>query len=279
MKRKAIAFAALPLLALVLIYRGSRLLEGGAAIFDNFDDIPPKTLPATTSTPPPQPPSEMKRTPMSAGDKHEDNDKKQNNSRKNNTISVVVRMKGEMSNLISYWVFAKGVQLWANDHYGLTMDLVGERQAGTKWKGAVTDIQTCFPNLRTINFHGGRWDDDFKIRRQQQRDWVGEENFAKLIIDRGDSDCGTEEWFCLHHQLAFLQQILQQSVPESIITANETSTHSNKYSLPYLMTDQQASFDVIVDQYFDQIRDWLAFDYDACCSSVEPDPDEVVFVS
>ena len=199
------------------------------------------------------------------------------NDHKKRPISLIVRMKGEMSNLISHLVFGKGIQWWAEEHYNLKIDLIGERQAGTKWKGAVHDLQTCFPNLRSIHFQGGRWDNDFKIRRQQQREWVGEENKTKLNINRADSNCGTTEWFCLHEQLAFLRQIMQQEIPEHIL-ANATQENNN-YSLPFIASDQQASFDVLVDQYYPKIKEWLKFDYAACCSPEQPDPDEVVFVS
>ena len=209
-------------------------------------------------------------------------------------ISLVVRMKGEMANLLSHLVFAKGIQLWVEDDYGhnLTLELIGERQSGTKWKGAVKDLQACFPHLRPIEFQGGRWDNDFQIRKEQQRQWVGDENHrGKLLIDRGDSDCGSEEMFCLYDQLAFLQSLLLQQeqgkynhVVDNNITQqspqrDDEAKSNNRYSLPFLVTNRLASFDVLVDQYFDEIKEWLSFDYGSCCSSVQPSPDEIVLVS
>lgn len=210
-------------------------------------------------------------------------------------ITLVVRMRGEMANLLSHLVFAKGIQWWVDDHYShnLTLELVGEHQSKSKWKAAIQDLQKCFPSLRDMFFEGGRWDDDFQIRKYQQMAWVGEENhFDKLMIDRADSDCtSSEELFCLNDQLEFLQNLLLQqkgqgnntpllvanNVTRSAPQLQDTNSTGNRYSLPFLVTNRLASFDVLVDQYFDRIKEWLVFDYDACCSRLtQPGPDEVV---
>ncbi|CAB9521056.1 expressed unknown protein [Seminavis robusta] len=187
------------------------------------------------------------------------------------SVTLIVRLGGEMANLLSHWVFAKGVQLWMEENIpDIHVTLIGERQRGTKWKGAVENVQACFPNLRGLEYQGGRWDPDFVAVRQQQIDWVGEDNHRqKLIIDAGDADCGTKELFCLHKKLAYFQSLLQMET-------NATTTNLHKYSLPFLVTNQLASFDVLVDQYYNQILEWLEFDYQACCAEDQPALDEVV---
>jgi len=222
-------------------------------------------------------------------------------------ISLVVPLRGEMANILSRLVFAKGIQWWVQEHYydntmdkdlpSFQVDVIGERQEGTsKWKTAVRDLQQCFPKLRTFDFQGGKWDPDFQARQAQQESLLAEweqeiaqngktqpehynNNNNLLMIDRADSDCGETEWFCLHQQLAFLRSILakmnQEQKDPSL--ANHTTTTNNRYSLPYLTSTQMSSFDVIVDQYYPKIQQWLAFDYDACCGPVQPHAEEVVF--
>jgi hypothetical protein len=191
-------------------------------------------------------------------------------------LSLIVQVRGEMANHLSLLAFAKGIQMWIHEHHPhLAVDIVGERQSGMKWKSAVGDLQQCFPNLRHLDFHGGHWDTNFTIRQQQQKEWIGGENEDKLIINRGDSDCGTKELFCLNDQLAFLRTLLDQEVPHHI--AANASEADHKYSLPFIITNQLASFDVLVDQYYEPIKDWFEFDFDACCTEAQPDPDEVVF--
>ena len=217
---------------------------------------------------------------------------------KGRTISLIVRLRGEMANLLSQLVFAKGIQWWVEDHSnsefnGLvtSLELIGERQSGSKWKRGVEPLQKCFPNLRDMRFEGGRWDEDFQIRKDQQRNWVGDENHrTKLLIDRGDSNCDIhpnnstsnnnyQEWFCLHNQLAYLQNLLVQQEQEQQMQGRTKDDSNNRYSLPFLVTSRLASFDVLVDQYYERIKEWLTFDYDSCCSSFRPYPDEVVVVS
>jgi len=211
-------------------------------------------------------------------------------------ISLIVRMRGEMANLLSHLVFAKGIQLWTEQNYPhLTLELIGERQSGTKWKRAVEHLQ-CFPNLRGINFEGGRSDKtgDFITRKEQQRAWVGNENHrGKLLIDRGDSNCGDDELFCLNEQLEFFRNLLLQqegkgnttylnknNVSEEAVQEEDEDSQENRYSLPFLITNRLATFDVVVDQYFPEIQEFLAFDFDACCGFAPiPSPDEVVVVS
>jgi hypothetical protein len=211
-------------------------------------------------------------------------------------VTILVRLRGEMSNLLSQWVFAKGIQWWMQEHHlheVLKVELIGERQAGTKWKGAIHDLHMCFPNLRSLDYQGGKWDPTFQQIRQQQKAWLAAVGVAPgvIVIQGGDSDCGRDdELFCLHEKMAQLQSLWNNNQnqmtrpPRRIVDNNNmtttTSDNHNRYSLPFLVTNQLASFDVLVDQYYNRIREWLQFDYDACCNSMEqPHADEVVFVS
>ena len=175
------------------------------------------------------------------------------------TVSLIVRLRGEMGNLLSQWVFAKGIQWWMQDH-GVHVELIGERQGGTKWKQAVHDLVTCFPNLRHLEYQGGKWHVEFQQRRRQQHQWLQQQQLHNdsMVVRGGDSDCGPHELFCLHQKLAQLQLLWNQldmnttttTIPTTTTTTIINYTHQ-KYSLPFLVTNQLASFDVLVDQYYD----------------------------
>ena len=107
-------------------------------------------------------------------------------------ISLIVRLRGEMANHLSLLAFAKGVQLWIHEHHPhLTVELVGERQSGIKWKSAVGAMQKCFPNLRDLDFQGGRWDPDFVARNELSNAPVSDGAFNGITIsnrrERSDS--------------------------------------------------------------------------------------------
>ena len=288
-KKSAKALALSSLVLLIILYysfqqRPQMALEDASSTFE--------TLPTFDSS--------SEASPVIWGPSAAQQQPKSEQHQKGRTISLIVRLRGEMANLLSQLVFAKGIQWWVEDHSNTSefngllasLELIGERQSGSKWKRGVEPLQKCFPNLREMRFEGGRWDEDFQIRKEQQREWVGDDNHrAKLLIDRGDSNCGIrtnntsttnndhQEWFCLYDQLAYLQHLLvQQQQQQQIVGSNKDDSNS-RYSLPFLVTSRLASFDVLVDQYFERIREWLMFDYGSCCSSFQPYPDEVVVVS
>lgn len=246
MNRKSFVLAVLPVFAFLLLHRTSSLVNNTATTASGQEKI---------------------------GQSHPSDKPKRK-------ISLVVRLRGEMANHLSLLAFGKGVQLWIQEHHPhITVELVGERQSGTKWKSAVGALRQCFPNLRTLDFQGGKWNPDFIQRRDQLKAWIGEEKFREhIILDGGDTDCGTVELFCLNDRLSFLLELLDQDVPGHVLS-NMTleEQRQNSYSLPFLITNQLASFDVIVDQYYDAIKEWFEFDWEACCSAFEPSQEEVAF--
>lgn len=51
-----------------------------------------------------------------------------------------------------------------------------------------------------------------------------------------------------------------------------------RITIPFLYADMISQTDIFVDTHYEQIRNYLLFDYDSCCKII-PEPDETVFVS
>ena len=176
----------------------------------------------------------------------------------NRTISLIVKLRGELGNQLSVLANARVTQ-----HLGLAaglhIELIGQHQEHPKWTRGRDDLVKCFPEFRTLNFEGGVHDEANNFGRVQklQEAWLSAEEQQKLFNVR---------------DFTFLKQLLdQQAAGEAPVLTN------TRYSFPYLTATSFSFWDVVQreDLYHD-MRHWMRFDEAACCQQV-PAPDEIVF--
>jgi len=192
---------------------------------------------------------------------------------KKRRISMILKLGGELANHLSYFTHAYTRKLAIErDYPSLTIDLIAEHQVERKWKGAFRDATKCFPNLRKINFHGGRWDPEFLEREEQQRTWIGEDQMGLLNVDNRNCAEGQQCW---RKAADLLLNLTQQ---QRLFVSNETIQEpvDANVSMPFLRNWQMTFADEYTDEFFDEVKKFLYFDETACCGSF-PEPDETVF--
>jgi hypothetical protein len=130
-------------------------------------------------------------------------------------------------------------------------------------------LQKCFLNLRGLNFKAGNGP-EFTERLLEQKLWLGGVEDSKVLEVHGNNESNMT--MVLQH----LKRILEtKSMPPQSSTASTSSVHDNIH-LPFILADQMVGWHTL-DRYRQRLVDWLAFDYQACCPSDLPRPDESVF--
>jgi hypothetical protein len=192
-------------------------------------------------------------------------------------ITLVAHLHGEMGNNLGVLAHAYAVRLAIERTYPhISIHLVGQRQRAPKWKSTAQNLQTCFPSLRDFQFEGGRWDSEHRIRREQQNTWLQlEANKSDSTDNRLDVDesCPSRG-LCWRETAEFLQTLLDQQIENPDLKGIQEPPNAT-VSLPFLSSRSMSILDVLVDEYYDEIRKWLTLD--AACCKERPEPDEVVF--
>jgi hypothetical protein len=179
------------------------------------------------------------------------------------TISLVVELRGELGNQLSSLAGARITQ-WLAAQRGISIRIVAQHQAKGKWVKGRDDIQTCFPNLRDLDFEGGTWNEEFREQERVQNTWLTTDQQESNLTD-------------VHResQLDFLKTLLdQQERGESKIPTESSASH---YSTPFLKARMFFWFQIVRNEaWYHVIREWLRFDEAACCSDLPLD-NEIVF--
>jgi hypothetical protein len=188
--------------------------------------------------------------------------------------SIMVQLNGELGNHLSGIAQAFGLQKALERDHGLHVNLVLNR-TDNKYKNyrwtkpkPREELETCFPNLRGMDFQQGRGS-EATLRAEQQQNWLSAKQINMLRRINRHQGIGNKEALLqegLEYYLKLLADPTRPSVPE-----NATIT------VPFLSSTTLSST-FVVDHYYDEIRDFVTFDDEACCAMV-PDPDESVFVS
>jgi hypothetical protein len=192
-------------------------------------------------------------------------------------ITLVAHLRGEMGNNLGVLAHAYAVRLAIERTYPhISIHLVGQHQRNKKWKSTAHNLQTCFPALRDFQFEGGRWDSEHRIRREQQKTWLqlgakkGDSPDNRLDVDESCPRRG----LCWLETADFLHILLDQQIENPDLKGIQ-EPHNATVSLPFLSSRSISILDVLVDEYYDEIRKWLTLDT-ACCKE-RPEQDEVVF--
>jgi hypothetical protein len=192
-------------------------------------------------------------------------------------ITLVAHLRGQMGNNLGVLAHAYAVRLAIERTYPhISINLVGQHQNAHKWKSTARNLQTCFPSLRNFQFEGGNWDSEYRTRLQQQNKWL------KLGTKKSDStrnllhvdESCPNRGLCWRETADFLQSLLQQQTENPDVKMIQESPNAT-VSLPFLSSRSMSILDVLVDEFYDEIRQWLTLD--AACCKERPEEGEVVF--
>lgn len=229
---------------------------------------PPSSPPRSTPVSPPEisPPSSSTQSPAGKGitqpeTKHDYSDK----------ATIVIALSGEMANNLMHIAQGIGLQLLAKDLYNIHCNLVLRHHVGPnnrapkpKWKSARNNIQQCFPKLADWDFQEGNTP-HFKEQAKKQDDWLGKDRYDYLtgLVNANNQ---TE----IEKGLEFLATKLLKD-------PKRPKQHDSKgpMRLPYIYSQTLDAFPLI-DKYYSQIRELMAFDNAQCCNRL-PEPNEYIF--
>lgn len=179
-------------------------------------------------------------------------------------ISLIVKLKGELGNHLSFLAGARITQLIAAQKYPyLNIQLVGQHQDDPRWVRGRDDLIRCFPEFRDLEFEGGDHDPDFLLVQKLQNAGLNKKQQRMLTNARESGH-------------AFLQSMLDQQDQANAIAASPASNHS-KYSLPFLIANSLDTWmDTLENEYYyNDIRRWMRFNESACRAS-KPRNNEIV---
>ena len=224
-----------------------------------------------------------------------------------NLPSIIVQLRGELGNHLSVWSHAKGLQLMLQENYNISTNLIirhqmldNDRTDNPKWKPTELKIKQCFPNLRGYDHSGGNGN-QYKVSKRIQDLWLYKTKDDNLKTTYSLTQLGNDLIRVNGIRLPLYEYVTQEeitkgldafaklldisknttisstSLAESSSTKSATPTMTPSISIPHLVVFTLAN-NFMVDKYYEQIREYFAFDYDACCKE-RPYPDETVFVS
>jgi hypothetical protein len=192
-------------------------------------------------------------------------------------ITLVAHLRGQMGNNLGVLAHAYAVRLAIERTYPhISINLVGQHQAAPKWKSTAQNLKTCFPSLRNFQFEGGNWDSEYRTRLQQQNRWLrlgSKKSDSTRNLLHVDESC-PNRGLCWRETAEFLQSLLQQQTENPDVTMIQEPANAT-VSLPFLSSRSISILDVLVDEFYDEIRKWFTLD-PACCKE-RPQQDEVVF--
>jgi hypothetical protein len=192
-------------------------------------------------------------------------------------ITLVAHLRGEMGNNLAILAHAYAVRLAIERTYPhISIHLVAQHQQARKWKSTAQNLQTCFPSLRHLQFEGGTWDSEYRVRREQQNSWLqlgAKKNGNTGNLLHVDESC-PRQGLCWRETAEFLQHLLHQQTENPDVKVIQEPPNAT-VSLPFLSSRSMSILDVLVDEFYDEIRQWLTLD--AACCKERPEQEEVVF--
>ena len=223
-----------------------------------------------------------------------------------NLPSIIVQLRGELGNHLSVWSHAKGIQLMLQGKYNISSNLIirhqmldNDRTDNPKFKPTEKKIKQCFPNLRGYDHSAGNGH-QYKVSKRIQDLWLykSKDDNNSTTTTYSLKQLGNDLIRVNGIRLPLYEYITQDEITKgldafvklldisknttisstSLRAASATSTTTGAaISIPHLVVFTLAN-NFMVDKYYEQIREYFAFDYDACCKE-RPYPDETVFVS
>ena len=202
--------------------------------------------------------------------------------------TIVVQTKGELGNHLSVMAHAYGIQLELRRTYGIETNLLFRHQTlpngRTVPKGKETrlSLQRCFPHLRSIDFSlVNAITKEWELRKYQLQKLYSDEERKRLdgINTATDLTDLTQSlsYFANEVTNATKQQLLSSWITTSSSSSSSSSSDNVSISLPFLYSHSMGVNNIMINKYYEEIREWLQFDSNACCKAL-PDPDEVVWV-
>lgn len=182
-----------------------------------------------------------------------------------NPITMVVRMSGEMGNHLAKLAYGHSLKWLLEEDYNISTSIILQHQDNGKWKKCVENIQTCFVNTRSWSFSGVANTDEFKQRKQEQDNLLGENNRTYFEFD----NCQNKD--CILDKVQFIAKNLPKYIED------ETSNKNHNITLPFIFADEFASFSYFNDRYHARIKSLLLFDWkNPLCCNQTADSDETV---
>lgn len=162
-------------------------------------------------------------------------------------------------------------QLWLQREYGVSTEIMLQRQNANKWRRARNSVVGCFPTFRDWNFETEAFTNYFKMDRVADRKkWFGME--GDTLLNQFNAKGNPE---MVEKSLAFFANLTAAAVQnETMSAANDNHT----ITMPYLHARAMLSTDFYVDKFYHDLREYMRFDSEKCCK-LRADPDESVFVS
>jgi hypothetical protein len=151
-----------------------------------------------------------------------------------------------------------GIQMLAKREFDFDTNLVMKQQLNDR--GRETDTARKSKD----NFLEGNTPEYKRARNTQQSNWTVVNTTLLRMVDGPTLN---EVKRALDHVKDLSQQPSNPQV---------NNRHNHRMMLP--IVESRSTRELFVDEYYDEIRHWLAFDDKACCQQV-PDPDESVFVN
>jgi hypothetical protein len=205
----------------------------------------------------------------------------------NDSVTIVCELAGGMGNNLEIYAHCYAVSrlLWRN-HRLRSRVLIRHEESSEIWQDAESDLKSCFPMYRPLNFEGGNTP-LFQTRKEQQLDVLGPNLSASLhsiffawkghrFLDPKKVDNALDEFAS-----AF---VASRNVPigaTSSLSNHSSFEGSGHISLPFLHVLWLASVDTYMDEMMNELRGLFAFESEngssSCCAEL-PNDDETVFV-
>jgi hypothetical protein len=193
---------------------------------------------------------------------------------KRSDVTFVVHLTGEMGNHLYYLAHGLGLVKMARAEYGIDAQLVlkqqskGNRGRRVISKAIITEkqLKQCFPNLRPFDFGLGN-SPEYMERVGQQENWTIANMTVLKGVDRGGED--------LRSAMEHIQVLSRSPTRSSLPLDANLSLPLIDITIFFLTSTEK---DTLIDKYFDEIREFLVFDENACCREV-PRHNETVLVS
>ena len=179
--------------------------------------------------------------------------------------SIVCQLSGELGNNLAKLSTAYGLHLWLKQEFDWNSTILIRHQENTiKWKGVASSLKQCFPSTRSFNFSQCNTA-EFLLKQNEQAKWLGKNAFAGI---NGAAEAKVR---------SALAQFVEQSRARQRHGNQSSTLDEGQISMPFLYANSMLRRGLFLNRFYNEIRQFLAFD-PSCCKLL-PEPDESVFVS
>jgi hypothetical protein len=182
-----------------------------------------------------------------------------------NPLTIVIELNGQMANQLCKIAYGYALAWMLEEDYGISAKPILRHQALKKWLRSRQQVVACFPKFRDADFSAGNTD-EFKIREEQQQNWLGEDVHGKLK----SAVCKNES--CVRESLQTVVKVLREDM-----ATRPALDGPNNITLPFLRADTPADFGYTIDRYYERFRELFEYDHEnpICCQKTAR-PDETV---